>query len=287
MPRPLVPHYFLYGEPPQAPDDRFLHVEDLDDRSRAAAWRITPHAHADLHQVFLIRHGHGTVTAEGEATAFSAPCALIIPAGVVHGLVYETVSAGRVVSISDTFLHALTREEQALSGLFGSVRSLALSPQCPLDAAIEALWAEQSRVAPARSAAVAARLTLLLIEMAQLMDEAGAGVPTQLAAQTRIVARFRREIETSFRTGIDLKTYCDRLGTTPGRLRAACRSVAETTPGQLITDRIVLEAKRGLRYSTLPVSEIAYALGFQDPAYFSRYFARVVGMPPSAFRNAA
>jgi len=287
MPRPLVPHYVLYGEPPRAIDDRFLHVEDLDDRSRPAAWRITPHAHADLHQVFLIRHGHGTVTAEGEATAFAAPCALIIPAGVVHGLVYETVSAGRVVSVSDTFLHALTREEPALSDLFDSVRSLALPLPSRLDAAIEALWAEQSRAAPARSAAVAARLTLLLIEMALLMHDAGAGAPMQLAAQTRIVARFRREVENSFRTGIDLGTYCDRLGTTPGRLRAACRAVAETTPGQLIADRIVLEAKRGLRYSTLPVSEIAYALGFRDPAYFSRFFARAVGMTPSAFRSAA
>lgn len=65
----------------------------------------------------------------------------------------------------------------------------------------------------------------------------------------------------------------------------ACRAVAGTTPGQLIADRIILEAKRALRYSDLPVSDVAYGLGFHDPAYFSRYFLRATGSTPSAFRR--
>ena len=52
----------------------------------------------------------------------------------------------------------------------------------------------------------------------------------------------------------------------------------------LIHDRLVQEARRLLRFSAVPVSEIGYQLGFTDPAYFSRFFARHAGVPPSEFR---
>jgi len=48
--------------------------------------------------------------------------------------------------------------------------------------------------------------------------------------------------------------------------------------------RIVLEAKRQLRFTSGSVSEIAYALGFDDPAYFTRFFSRRAGLSPRAFR---
>ncbi|MGN7126830.1 helix-turn-helix domain-containing protein [Methylorubrum thiocyanatum] len=286
MPKPVVPRYFLYGEPPQTADDGFLHLEELDDRSRPAAWRIRPHAHADLHQVFCIRQGRGTVTAEGEETTFAAPCALVVPAGVVHGFVYEAGSAGRVLTVSDAVLRGLGRDERAFAALFEGVRCLALDGTAHLDAALDGLDRERAGAAPARRSALTAHLTLLLVELARLADARASDGPTRLAAHARIVARFRAAIEEHYRAGLSLEQYCNRIGTTVGRLRVACRAVAGATPGQLIADRVILEAKRSLRYSDLPVAEIAYDLGFHDPAYFSRYFSRITGSSPSTFRRA-
>lgn len=283
--QPVVPRYSLYGEPLQAADDGFVHLEELDDRSRPAAWQIHPHAHADLHQIFWIRHGHGVITAEGEEIAFAAPCALIVPAGVVHGFVYADGSAGRVLTISDNVLRILSRNERAFMVLFGAVKSLALIDGRGIDAALDGLAREQALAAPGQRAAMAAHLTLLLVALARLAVEDAGGEPAQLAAHVRIVARFRAAIEEHYHTNLSLKQYCDLIGTTMGRLRMACRAVARATPGQLVADRLILEAKRALRYSDLPVSEIAYRLGFVDPAYFSRYFARATGSTPSAFRR--
>jgi AraC family transcriptional activator of pobA len=56
------------------------------------------------------------------------------------------------------------------------------------------------------------------------------------------------------------------------------------TPIQLVHARIVLEAKRQLLYTDNPVRTIAYALGFEDAAYFTRFFARQAGVAPRAFR---
>jgi AraC family transcriptional activator of pobA len=53
----------------------------------------------------------------------------------------------------------------------------------------------------------------------------------------------------------------------------------------LIVERIIREARRNLVYTNLPVSTIAYALGFNDPAYFSRLFSGETGLSPRGFRE--
>jgi AraC family transcriptional activator of pobA len=50
--------------------------------------------------------------------------------------------------------------------------------------------------------------------------------------------------------------------------------------------RLMLEAKRSLVYTSMTVAEVGYSLGFADPAYFSRVFARRAGVAPAAFRAA-
>jgi len=52
-----------------------------------------------------------------------------------------------------------------------------------------------------------------------------------------------------------------------------------------IQQRILLEAKRLLFHSEQAVKEVAVALGFEDIAYFSRFFKKHVGMSALAFRN--
>jgi AraC family transcriptional activator of pobA len=54
---------------------------------------------------------------------------------------------------------------------------------------------------------------------------------------------------------------------------------------RLIRERLLLEAKRLLVYTSMKVSEIAYALNFEDPAYFSRFFRRLVDRAPGDFRE--
>jgi len=84
-----------------------------------------------------------------------------------------------------------------------------------------------------------------------------------------------------------LVDYAAALKVSESRLRHACMIVAAQSPMQLVHARVVLEAKRQLRYTSGSVSEIAYALGFDDPAYFTRFFSRRTGMSPRAFRALA
>jgi AraC family transcriptional activator of pobA len=72
---------------------------------------------------------------------------------------------------------------------------------------------------------------------------------------------------------------------TPTHLSRLTREAFGCPATHMIRDRVVREARRNLVYTNLPVSTIAYSLGFNDPAYFSRTFAAATGLSPSEFRD--
>ena len=55
-------------------------------------------------------------------------------------------------------------------------------------------------------------------------------------------------------------------------------------PTEIVRDRIILEAKRQLRYSEKAIKEIAYDLGFEDPTYFNRIFKKAESVSPKQYR---
>jgi len=102
-----------------------------------------------------------------------------------------------------------------------------------------------------------------------------------------LLARFETLIEARFATHQPVADYAAALGVSPTHLSRVCRAATGRPASALIQDRLIREARRNLVYTNLSVSAIAYALGFSDPAYFSRVFARATGLPQRAFRDRA
>jgi AraC family transcriptional activator of pobA len=280
----LVPSFFLFGEPPRAVKDRFLHLEPLDVRSRPNDWTIRPHAHADLSQIFHLTHGGGTMTADGEALPFQAPCLLLAPARTVHGFTYEKDAAGSVLTIADAYLGELTLREPAFAAIFRSARPLPLGA-VSISQELARLKRELAWEAPGHAAAVEAQLLAVLVAVLRrlLQEEQTDRLP--VGPQAQLVAQFREAVEDTYRQPLSMGAYADRLGVTLSRLRSACLHVTARPPGVLLRERTLLEAKRALRYSDMTVAEAAYALGFDDPAYFSRFFTKAAGESPRAYRR--
>lgn len=74
-----------------------------------------------------------------------------------------------------------------------------------------------------------------------------------------------------------MKFYADALNKAPKTLSDVFAKLNQPTPSSAIRDRILLEAKRYLHYTPKSAKEIAYALGFEDPAHFSRFFKANTG----------
>lgn len=284
--RVLIPSFFLFGEPPQAVGPKFLHLEDLDDRSRPNNWNIRPHAHADLSHIFHITAGSGVMRAEAEIVPFAAPCLVLVPAGVVHGFNFETGAVGSVLTIARDYLADLTLREPQFAALFETPRQTPLGEASPVGPALTSLARELVWTAAGHAAAVESHLLAVLVEALRRLMQAEAHCPLVLGPHAGLVARFREAIEGLYRTGAGLEDYAGLLGVTPTQLRAACLKAAGAPPLNLVHARTVLEAKRALLYSSMTVAEVAYYLGFEDPAYFSRFFAKAVGQSPRAYRQA-
>ena len=281
----VVPSFFLFGEAPREVSDRFIHLESLDDRSRPSHWNIRAHAHAELNHVFLIAAGGGEMLAEARAIAFTAPSLLLVPAGVAHGFIFQPETTGLVLTIAEPYLHELFRREAAFRGLFAQPACLDLSAPDEVLDSLARLQRELAWTAPGHAAAVEAHLLTVLVAALRSSHEAAAEAPLADRSAVRLVARFREAVEADYRSQTTVDAYAERLGVTASRLRRACWAAARTTPARLVQDRLLLEAKRALLYSNMTVAETAYYLGFEDPAYFSRFFAQREGVSPRTFRS--
>src|SRR5690606_31518012 len=126
--------------------------------------------------------------------------------------------------------------------------------------------------------------SILLVEALRALAEAERESRAPPGPHALLVARYRQLIEAHFRAHPSVEWCAAELGVSAGRLRAACRKAAGTSPGRILQNRLALEAQRVMRYSDMTIGEVAHDLGFSDPAYFSRFFSRECGAPPRDFR---
>ncbi len=287
MQHTVIPNFFLYGEAPRVVDDRFLHMEALDDRSRPSNWNIRAHAHGNLNHLFHITSGGGLMRAEAEDLAIAPPCLLVMPAGVVHGFAFEAETVGTVLTLSDAYLRELVRREPEFAPVFEAPAAIPIADQRFMGFSLDRLSRELAWMAPGRTAAVEALLVGILVEALRLTRHDRSRAAAAPGPQALLVARFRALIEDRYRSHDSVDDYARACHVSPKRLRAACQRIAGAPPARLILSRLVLEAKRLLLYSDMTVTETAYYLGFDDPAYFSRTFAKEAGVSPRAFRREA
>lgn len=128
-----------------------------------------------------------------------------------------------------------------------------------------------------------ARASLLLLLRAQaerrLADHSGRG-------DFALYTHFRAEVEQRYKDQWQVGQYAALLRVTPTRLNRLCLRITGQTAFDIAQERLLLEACRQLTYLPAGIATIAYELGFQDPAYFSRLFKKRFGLTPSQYRQA-
>lgn len=133
-----------------------------------------------------------------------------------------------------------------------------------------------------------------LIHRAMKLSEADVSINIGTNANMRIFHLFTELLELQFpidtlQQTLRLRTaqdFASQLSIHLNHLNRALKQVTGKTTTQVITDRLLLEAKAMLKYTSWNISEIGYSLGFDDSSYFIRSFKSHAGLTPKAFREA-
>lgn len=285
---PGVPAFFLYGEPLRPPDERLVHIETIAARSRLHDWVIRSHRHRDLHQVLLIERGRVNARLDARNVELEAPAAIVVPPGTIHSFRFQPEAVGMVISFASAFAGEWNPAGSAhafLARPMGMRLPRSVLRQTDLGALGLMMLREFGRSAVGRRQALSGLLAAFLANLGRQLPEAHPPSSNGTAPERDLVARFREHLERHFRNHAAIRDYAALLKTSETRLLRACLAVTGDSPLDLVHARLVIEAERQLRYTSMSVTQIAYYLGFEDPAYFSRFFTRRMGLSPRAFRR--
>lgn len=276
-----IQNFDLFGETSNLPD--VVHCETIEARSTLHDWEFAPHRHARLHQVLLVATGGGRLVVEDRAVPLTAGSLVNMPTGAVHGFSFQPGTSGWVVTLAVEML------DEVLSGAEG-VRAALASPfvgtgGAGITAVMRAIFGEYE----ARNFARAHVLRALSAQLTGLVARqiAGQAAIEATGEDPLLLRRFDALLEAHFPEHWRVSAYAAALSISQTHLSRLTRRATGQSASRRIETRLLREARRMLIYTNLPVSQIAYALGFNDPAYFSRVFSRGAGVSPRQFRARA
>lgn len=243
--------------------------------------------------LFLLASGGAVVAAADHADLdIPAPAMLWLPPATPASLRLPAGASGYTAAILADFVQRAVGDAgltTPLRPLLGQT-VLAGGKQLPaalagLSHAFAALVSESRAQQAGSNAMLKLHLGVLLLSLWRC---AGPHATTRLhGAGASTLQRFRQLVEVYYRDGLLVDDFARRLGVTRAHLHDICLRATGRTPLALVHERLLQEARLRLRQTDLSVEQVGYGLGFRDPAYFNRFFKRLTGQPPGAFRQQA
>ncbi|AEQ53711.1 transcriptional regulator, AraC family [Pelagibacterium halotolerans B2] len=243
--------------------------------------------HGRRNRVFVLISGTGSIHYRDEATGLQAPSLVWVPTGQPATLTLYAGSRGAWLAISDAALSQI-----ALPGNIGDdLRRISARPQLGTRltrevanrlATLIGIIEDELREGPAGSQEMVrhqlAIVSILLWRSSDLVPN-----DAQPAPRT-VVSNFLHLVDQQMRSHWSVADYARYLGVSTDRLNSAVQRATGQAPLALIHARLMAEARQMIETSGMHISEIATVLGFDDPAYFSRFFKRLTGKSPRQYR---
>lgn len=278
--------FALYGELPGESELELIHIEDIRSRARLYDWTITPHSHREMWQFIHVAKGGAEATLEDARIALEPRSVLAIPDGVVHGFAFEADTLGWVLSIEtrlfETAAFAPLRKLLAQHGFAVVKLAMTSAKNRDVNFLFSRLHDEFLHAREGRGVMLDSLTSALLVLL--LRDAPETPGATAAPEGARLAAGFRDLVNKRFREHWTVADYADALRVSQSQLSRTIRRATGQSPAAIVNARLLLEAQRNLHYTEATAAQIGLDLGFQDPAYFSRFFKRLCGVTPRRYR---
>lgn len=252
-----------------------------------------PHRH-DFYTVLLIKDGKGEHVIDFNSFEVKANQIYFIKPGQVHQLIEEQQSIGYSVVFSEQFLAHNNIPVSFIENLelfqdFGNSPPLELDEEAVeilAKYAEELLQTNESGITH-KYRALGSLLTLLLIHCNNLCNSPATDQLSMQDTGHLLLRDYKALLAEKFSQWHGVAEYADALHVTADHLNRVVKSLTGKTAKEHIQSRIIVAAKRLIYFSDLSNKELAYELGFSEPANFSAFFKKCTGQSPSEFKKSA
>lgn len=126
-------------------------------------------------------------------------------------------------------------------------------------------------------------LRLHIIALLLKKEAENQSIEIDLYKNKPVLYKFRNLIDYHYKSQKTVRFYAQELNISPNYLNVLCKKHLNVPASFLIHNRVILESKRLIQASELSIKEIAFELGYEDPAYFSNFFKSHTGSSPRQF----
>jgi AraC family transcriptional regulator, transcriptional activator of pobA len=283
-PKAKVPTYGLYGEDDARSPDFWIHAESIASRSQLYNWEIRQHRHESFFQILQVRNGTGDAALGERRERLSPGTIVTVPEKLTHGFRFSHDIDGQVITLMTSRLPA-RRPGTGWKSLMPQPSVTRLTAGSAdgdyLTTTLDRIGDELAVGFGARSSLIEAYVEIVLTLLAS--REPGSDM-TASRDKSRI-DQLNDLIGAHFRQHHPVEFYAGEIGVSPTHLNRICRNETGRSMNELLKDRIMSQARRDLVFTFMTAQEIAWDLGFSDPAYFTRFFTREAGVTPRQFRE--
>jgi AraC family transcriptional activator of pobA len=250
-----------------------------------------PHKH-NYFVIVWVKKGAGLHLIDLDKYELSPDTVYCLSPGQIHLLKANEGIEGCVISFTSEFL-CLTEENYDLlfnSGLFytfsqSPVIHITEDMRVELEEVSQKMLKEYQNFFLLRAEILRGYLKIFLIYLTRQFEETKKD--SHHSRNIELVKKFFTFLEQNFTTKKMVAEYAAEFAVTPNYLNEIVKKVSGFPASEHIKQRIVLEAKRHAAYSDVSMKEIAYSLGFDDIAHFSKYFKNATGTNFSDFKKNA
>lgn len=250
---------------------------------------LAPHRHSFYHMI-LFTKGSGTHIIDFEQFNIQKGQIYFMIPGQVHNWTFTTPPDGFVVNFSANLFPTFLSDVHYLE-LFPFFRGVAQDSILELSGEIlkqakDILSAVVDEINNDAAGAMDMVRCLLISLFIMLSRNNIQTEKNHIPQHSRLVLHnFRKLVEQYYAEKKLPKEYAEMLYITPNHLNALCNDVLGKPAGEVIRDRVILQAKRLLVNADMQVTEIAQQLSFPDNSYFTKFFKKYTGSTPEEFRK--
>lgn len=269
-------------------------LKSLEDVYTAEFWESErPHRHA-YYAIMFIEKGTGIHYVDFNEYKVEDGSIFFVQPQQMHQLLFFSPPVGRIILFTEDFLMANAIPDKLINDIY-LFNEYGISPPIQVDEKKMPVYLNilsqmayfTQSIENFTTEAFGSLLRLFLIQCNSQCTTVKMQNTQLVEGGNHLIRPFKQLLEKRFATDHMVSDYAAELAVTSDYLNKTLKSLTGVSAKDHIQNKLIIEAKRSLIFSDISNKELAFYLGFEEPAHFNNFFKKMTGITPTEFRNSA